>query len=177
MAKKKKFSLYTAIMVVVANMIGAGVFTSIGFQVLDVQSGSAILLLWIIGGIIAFFGAYSYAILGTFYKKNGGEYLFLKSAYSEQLGFLSGWISFLLGFAAPIAAACFAFSSYFSGMIHSEQNATFLGIPMVTVYAAIILFFITLMHSRSHKVSSVFQNVSSTIKIAILVILILIGLF
>jgi len=66
MAKKKKFSLYTAIMVVVANMIGAGVFTSIGFQVLDVQSGSAILLLWIIGGIIAFFGAYSYAILGTF---------------------------------------------------------------------------------------------------------------
>ena len=98
MAKKKKFSLYTAIMVVVANMIGAGVFTSIGFQVLDVQSGSAILLLWIIGGIIAFFGAYSYAILGTFYKKNGGEYLFLKSAYSEQLGFLSGWISFLLGF-------------------------------------------------------------------------------
>ena len=177
MAIKKKFSLYTAIMVVVANMIGAGVFTSIGFQVLDVQSGSAILLLWIIGGVIAFFGAYSYAILGTFYKKNGGEYLFLKSAYSEQLGFLSGWISFLLGFAAPIAAACFAFSSYFSGMIHVEQNANFLGVPMVTVYAAIILFFITLMHSRSHKVSAVFQNISSTIKIIILVVLILIGLF
>jgi APA family basic amino acid/polyamine antiporter len=177
MAKKKKFSLYTAIMVVVANMIGAGVFTSIGFQVLDIQSGSAILLLWIIGGIIAFFGAYSYAILGTFYKKNGGEYLFLKSAYSEQLGFLSGWISFLLGFAAPIAAACFIFSDYFSDIIHSEQKANFLGIPMVTIYAAIILFFITLMHSRSHKVSSVFQNVSSTIKIVILIILIMLGLF
>ena len=80
MSGKKKFSLYTAIMVVVANMIGTGVFTSIGFQVAGVKSASAILLLWLIGGVISFFGAYSYAILGSFYKKNGGEYLFLKSA-------------------------------------------------------------------------------------------------
>ena len=107
-------------MVVIANMVGTGVFTSLGFQVVGIKSGSAILLLWFIGGIISFFGAYSYAILGSFYQKNGGEYIFLKSAYSEKLGFLSGWISFLLGFAAPIAAACFAFSSYFSGMLHTE---------------------------------------------------------
>jgi APA family basic amino acid/polyamine antiporter len=177
MSGKKKFSLYTAIMVVVANMIGTGVFTSIGFQVAGVKSASAILLLWLIGGVISFFGAYSYAILGSFYKKNGGEYLFLKSAYSERLGFLSGWISFLLGFAAPIAAACFAFSSYFSGMLHTDMHAKFVQIPMVTIYSIVILLLITTVHSFSHKVSSLFQNVLSTVKIVILIILIGIGLF
>ncbi len=164
-------------MVVIANMVGTGVFTSLGFQVAGIKSGSAILLLWFIGGIISFFGAYSYAILGSFYKKNGGEYIFLKSAYSEQLGFLSGWISFLLGFAAPIAAACFAFSSYFSGMLHTSENAHLYGIPMTDVYSVIILFCITLMHSYSHKVSAWFQNVLSSVKVFILVALIMIGIF
>jgi len=56
-------------MVVIANMVGTGVFTSLGFQVAGIKSGSAILLLWFIGGLISFFGAYSYAILGSFYKK------------------------------------------------------------------------------------------------------------
>jgi APA family basic amino acid/polyamine antiporter len=163
---RKKFGLYTAIMIVIANMVGTGVFTSLGFQVAGIKSGSAILLLWFIGGLISFFGAYSYAILGSFYKKNGGEYLFLKSAYSEQLGFLSGWISFLLGFAAPIAAACFAFSSYFSGMLHTEENAQFYGIPMTDIYSVIILVCITFMHSYSHKV-----------KVFILLALIIVGLF
>ena len=176
MFTKKRFSLYTAIMVVVANMIGTGVFTSIGFQVAGIKSGSAILLLWLIGGIISFFGAYSYAILGSFYKKNGGEYLFLKSAYSERLGFLSGWISFLLGFAAPIAAACFAFSSYFSGMLHTDPSLKIFGISSVTIYSVCILIIVTLIHSYSHKVSSLFQNVLSSLKIAILLVLIVIGL-
>ena len=175
MPTKKRFSLYTAIMVVVANMIGTGVFTSIGFQVAGIKSGSAILLLWLIGGVISFFGAYSYAILGSFYKKNGGEYLFLKSAYSERLGFLSGWISFLLGFAAPIAAACFAFSSYFSGMLHADPSVKIIGISSVTFYSVCILIIVTLIHSYSHKVSAVFQNVLSSLKIAILLILIVIG--
>jgi APA family basic amino acid/polyamine antiporter len=171
----KKFGLYTAIMIVIANMVGTGVFTSLGFQVIGIKSGSAILLLWFIGGLISFFGAYSYAILGSFYKKNGGEYLFLKSAYSEQLGFLSGWISFLLGFAAPIALACFGFSSYFSGLLHTDENSHIFGIPLTDLYSVIILICITLMHSYSHRVSAWFQNVLSSLKILILVILILIG--
>lgn len=177
MKSGKKFGLYTAIMIVIANMVGTGVFTSLGFQVIGTKSGSAILLLWFIGGLISFFGAYSYAILGSFYKKNGGEYLFLKSAYSEQLGFLSGWISFLLGFAAPIAAACFAFSSYFSGMLHTDENTHLFGVPITDIYSVIILVCITLMHSYSHKVSAWFQNVLSSVKVFILLILILIGLF
>jgi APA family basic amino acid/polyamine antiporter len=163
-------------MVVIANMIGTGVFTSLGFQVIGIKSGSALLFLWLIGGLISFFGAYSYAILGSFYKKNGGEYLFLKSAYSEQLGFLSGWISFLLGFAAPIAAACFAFSSYFSGMLHTSPNDKFIGVPMTHIYSVVILITITIMHSFSHKMSAWFQNILSSIKVIILLVLIVAGL-
>jgi len=172
----KKFSLYTAIMIVIANMIGTGVFTSIGFQVVGIKSGSAIVLLWVIGGIISFFGAYSYAILGSFYKKNGGEYLFLKQTYSERLGFLSGWISFLLGFAAPIAAACFAFSSYFTGVMSLNPSDKFFGVSVLAIVSIIVLLIITAIHSFSHKVSAVFQNVSSTLKIIILLLLIIIGL-
>lgn len=90
---------------------------------------------------------------------------------------MSGWISFLLGFAAPIAAACFAFSSYFSGMLHTDENTHLFGVPITDIYSVIILVCITLMHSYSHKVSAWFQNVLSSVKVFILCILILIGLF
>ena len=155
-------------MIVIANMIGTGVFTSIGFQVVGIKSGSAIVLLWVIGGIISFFGAYSYAILGSFYKKNGGEYLFLKQTYSERLGFLSGWISFLLGFAAPIAAACYAFSSYFTGVMNLNLSDKFLGVTVLEIVSITVLLIITAIHSFSNRVSAVFQNISSTLKIDII---------
>ena len=88
-----KFKYITVTAVIVANMVGTGVFTSLGFQLLDIQSGFALLLLWILGGLTALCGAISYAELGATLPRSGGEYNFLSQIYHPAAGFVSGWIS------------------------------------------------------------------------------------
>jgi len=95
-------------------MIGTGVFTSLGFQLLDIQSGFVILLLWTVGGLSALCGALCYAELGAALPRSGGEYNFLSQIYHPMAGFISGWVSATVGFAAPTALAALTFGSYFS---------------------------------------------------------------
>ena len=108
---KKYFRPGQIAAILIANMIGTGVFTSLGFQVLDIHSGYAILLLWLIGGAVSMLGAICYSRLTVLMPRSGGEYVFLSKIYHPSLGFLSGWVSLIIGFAAPIAAASFAFGS------------------------------------------------------------------
>ena len=91
----------TATALAVANMVGIGVFTSLGFQVKDLPSGFALLMLWVVGGIIALCGALSYAELATAFPRSGGEYNFLSRIYHKAVGFLAGWVSATVGFSAP----------------------------------------------------------------------------
>lgn len=113
-----KYTRNVAITTVIANMIGTGVFTSLGFQLLDFPSGIpdafAIMMVWTIGGLIALCGAFAYAEIATTLKESGGEYLFLSKIYHPSLGFTSGWISLVAGFGAPIAAAAIAIGTYSS---------------------------------------------------------------
>jgi APA family basic amino acid/polyamine antiporter len=88
-----KFKFTTVTAVVIANMVGTGVFTSLGFQLLDIQSGFVILMLWAIGGLIAVCGAMTYAELGAAMPRSGGEYNFLARIYHPAAGFVSGWTS------------------------------------------------------------------------------------
>ena len=83
-----KFKFTTVTAVVIANMIGTGVFTSLGFQLLDIQSGFVILLLWATGGLIAVCGAMTYAELGAAMPRSGGEYNFLARIYHPAAGFV-----------------------------------------------------------------------------------------
>src|SRR5579871_3096482 len=105
-------SCVTATAIVVADMVGVGVFTSLGFQVKDITSGFSLLLLWIVGGIVAMCGAVCYAELAAMFPRSSGEYNFLRRIYHPALGFLAGWLSATVGFAAPIALAAMAFSKY-----------------------------------------------------------------
>ena len=107
---KVKVGFNTAYSVVVANMIGVGVFTSLGFQLIGLQSYISITVLWLFGGFLALNGSFCYAELSAAYPKSGGEYNFLREAFGDRVGFLSGWTSSIVGFAAPIAAAAHAFS-------------------------------------------------------------------
>src|SRR5437667_310339 len=86
-----RISLLTATCIVIANMIGTGIFTSLGFQVGDLPSGFAIIAVWTVGGICAMCGALSYAELAAALPRSGGEYHFLREIYHPSLGFLSGW--------------------------------------------------------------------------------------
>src|SRR5437763_9257233 len=107
---------YTACGIVIANIIGTGVFTSLGFQVADIQSGFALLMLWIVGGIAALCGALCYGELSAALPRSGGEYHFLSEIYHPAIGFMAGFISATVGFAAPIALAAMAFGKYFRGV-------------------------------------------------------------
>ncbi len=106
-------STVTATALAVADMIGIGVFTSLGFQVASIPSAFSVLLLWIIGGVAALCGALAYAELAAAFPRSGGEYNFLSRIYHPAVGFLAGWISATLGFSAPIALAAMAFGEYF----------------------------------------------------------------
>src|SRR4029078_8166126 len=106
-------STMTATALAVADMIGIGVFTSLGFQVQDIPSAFSVLLLWIIGGLAERSGALGYAELSAAFPRSGGEYNFLSRIYHPAVGFLAGWISATVGFAAPTALAAMAFGVYF----------------------------------------------------------------
>ncbi|MFC2096993.1 amino acid permease [Bacteroidota bacterium] len=175
--KNKKYGLYTAISLVVANMVGTGVFTSLGFQVLDISSGFSIVLLWLIGGIAALCGALSYAELGASMPRSGGEYFYLSKIYHPGLGFIAGWVSFLVGFAAPVAAASIAFSKYLTQSInfHSFLPETVSASTISSVLAILIIVLISIVHLTNKKTGALFQNSFTTFKVLILVVLIIIG--
>ena len=97
------FSKTTGISVVVANTVGTGVFTSLGFQLLGIQSPFVLMMLWFVGGLTALCGALTYAELGANLPRSGGEYNFLSRLYHPCAGFISGWVSATVGFAAPRA--------------------------------------------------------------------------
>ena len=85
---ENKFKYVTVTAVIVANMVGTGVFTSLGFQLLDITSGFALLFLWVLGGLTALCGAISYAELGATLHRSGGEYNFLSQIYPPAAGFV-----------------------------------------------------------------------------------------
>ncbi len=107
-----KIGLPTAVALVIANMIGTGVFVSLAFQVGAIPSGFPILLLWAVGGVLSLCGALCYAELGAMMPRSGGEYHLLSAGVHPALGFLAGWISITVGFAAPVAVAAVAFREH-----------------------------------------------------------------
>src|ERR1700722_18069351 len=112
-----KITWLTATSIVVADMVGVGVFTSLGFQVKDITSGFALLALWIVGGVVAMCGAICYAELALMFPRSSGEYNFLRRIYHPAFGFMAGFLSATVVFAAPTALAAMAFGVYFKSIM------------------------------------------------------------
>lgn len=148
--------------IVIANMIGTGVFTSLGFQLLDIRSAPVILLLWVVGGVLALCGALCYAELGAALPRSGGEYNFLSQIYHPAAGFISGWISSTIGFAGPTALAAITSATYL--------NAVYPQVPVVAS-ACILVLVVGLVHLGSRQGSARFQLMFTGLKV------LLIGLF
>ena len=160
-----KFRYTTVTAVVIANMIGTGVFTSLGFQLLDIQSGFAILLLWVLGGIIALCGAMTYAELGAALPRSGCEYNFLSKIYHPCAGFISGWVSATIGFAAPIALTAITFSAYLMSLFPELDT------PWVRQFIACgLVLSLAITHSSNRKNSGRLQVVFTIIKVAIIIL-------
>ncbi|MGB0086026.1 MAG: amino acid permease [Rhodomicrobiaceae bacterium] len=160
-------SATTAVTLAIADMIGIGVFTSLGFQVAAIPSAFSVIMLWVIGGVAALCGALCYAELAAMFPRSGGEYNFLSRSFHPAVGFLAGWISATVGFAAPVALAAMAFGSYFAGVVPGAPPLA-LGVGLVWLASIVHLFGV--------KQGSVFQNVSTFIKLGLIIVLILAGL-
>jgi APA family basic amino acid/polyamine antiporter len=156
----------TATAIVIADMVGVGVFTSLGFQVADIKSGFALLLLWIVGGIVALCGALCYAELATMLPRSSGEYNFLRRIYHPAFGFVAGWLSATVGFAAPIALAAMAFGSYFKS-ITPDAPPLLLGLG-ITWLAALV-------HLGGVRFGGAFHNVWTVLKLILIVAFIIAG--
>jgi APA family basic amino acid/polyamine antiporter len=165
---RRTIGFVTASSIVIANIIGTGIFTSLGFQLADIQSGFPLLMLWIIGGITALCGALCYGELSAALPRSGGEYHFLSQIYHPALGFMAGFISATVGFAAPIALAAMAFGKYFAGVFS-------VGSPMLLSF--VVVWVVTAFHLGNLKVGSVFQNLSTLVKLLLIGALIADGLF
>ncbi len=167
-----KFRYITVTAVVIANMVGTGVFTSLGFQLLDIRSGFVLLMLWAVGGIAALCGAMTYAELGAALPRSGGEYNFLSRIYHPAAGFVSGWVSATIGFAGPTALAAMTFAAYALTVLPGEQAAW-----MEKLLAVVLLVTLTLVHATNRRNSGSVQVVFTILKVGIIVLFCLAATF
>ena len=160
------FGLSSVIALIVANMIGTGVFTSLGFQVVGTRTGFALLALWAVGGFLSLAGALCYAELGAMLPHSGGEYVYLARAWSPALGFTGGFVSITAGFAAPIAIAAMAFGRYAAAVVAVPPLAATLGV--IGVVATV--------HWVHVHGARLFQVATSTVTIGVIVVFVAVGL-
>ena len=155
----RKVGLITCTALALANMIGTGVFTSLGFQVQALPSPFLVLLVWVLGGIVALCGALSYAELAAALPRSGGEYNFLSAIYHPAIGFMGGFVSVTVGFSAPIALSAMALGKYMAAAVPGIP-ATWVSVVAVLLLAAV--------HSLTVRASGNFQVVITSLKVGLI---------
>ena len=176
----RRLGLFSVVAIIVADMVGTGIFTTSGLLMENLRSPTMMVVLWGIGGFIALSGAFCYAELSAAMPYAGGEYYFLSRLFHPLPGFLSGWISFIVGFSAPVAAASIGMSEYLMQAFPQwipEQ-------PIIGVsadvfarkgYAVGIILIFTLLHIQGLKLGARVHNVLTIIKLALILGMILMG--
>jgi basic amino acid/polyamine antiporter, APA family len=181
----RRLGPYDAAAIVVSNVIGGGIFFVPILVATLVSDSRAILLVWALGGALAFAGAMAYAELAALRPHAGGEYVYLRDAYGPAAGFLSGWTSFVAGFSGAIAASAIALADYTGHFLPAAADATPLmtvplpGIPLVvsrkTLVALAAIGALTIIHVRGLRLGRVVQNGLTIVKVAALVLFVALG--
>jgi APA family basic amino acid/polyamine antiporter len=170
---ERKLGLFSVTNIVIANMIGAGIFTTSGLLMADLRNPLIMIGLWIVGGVVALCGALCYGELGAAMPRAGGEYVFLSRLYRPSLGFLSGWVSFFAGFSAPIAASAIGFAAYltraFPQTLPFEEGTTH------KIYAILLIMVFTGIHLKGIEFGAKVQNYLTLLKVGLIVVLVLAG--
>jgi APA family basic amino acid/polyamine antiporter len=161
----KLISPSRAIAIVVSNMIGTGVYTSLGLQAAGVHSVLALIFIWITGGLVALCGALTYGELAARIPKSGGEYVFLSRIFHPSFGFLSGFISMTIGFAAPMAICAIALGTYAGNLIPLT--------PMVIAISVIVI--LTILNSSSFRTGANFNFAATSINVLLILTLCIMG--
>ncbi len=174
----RELGFFSATILVVANMIGTGIFTTSGLIIRDLGRPIPLLLCWLVGGVFALCGALCYGELGALFPEAGGEYVYLREAFGRLPAFLSGWISLIVGFSAPIAASAIAFSVYFSRAFSIPMDTLLtlklfgrdvLCVSTDGLMAILAVVVLSLVHSHSIRVGSRVQIGLTMLKISVIV--------
>ena len=182
---QRQVGLYSAMALVVANMVGTGIFTTSGFIIAELQEPMMLLLCWLAGGLFALCGALCYGELGARFPRAGGEYVFLRESFGAGIGFLSGWVSLVVGFSAPIAAAAIAFAAYFrdaaglAGGLSVSLSVGGVSIAAVTAESLIavgVVLALSALHCKSLTIGSRVQNALTLFKVLLILAFIAAGL-
>lgn len=177
---ERRLGLFSITNIVIANMIGAGIFTTSGLLMGDLDNPTVMILLWVVGGIIALCGALCYGALGAAMPQAGGEYVFLSKLYHPSVGFLSGWVSFVVGFSAPIAASAIGFTEYFSRAFPqwlTWGESVGLNDPATAkkILSIIVIVLFTLIHLRGIEFGARVQNYLTMLKVGLILALLFLG--
>ena len=163
----RTFGLWSGVGLVIANMVGAGVFLSTGFMAQSMRPGT-ILLAWVVGGVLALAGARAYAEVARFLPSGGGEYRYVGTLLHPALGYVAGWGSLLVGFSAPIALDALAAGAFARVIFPSLEPRLF---------GAALIILLTLLHALGLHLSARVQNGLVAVKVALLIGFVLVGLF
>lgn len=159
-SSESRFGLWTLSFLVVANMVGAGVFTTSGFTLAALGTPERVIAAWAVGGVIAICGAIAYGQLVRAMPESGGEYLFLSRAAHPLLGFVGGWVSLIAGFTGAIAFAATAFESYL--VLPSWLPTDSVAIALVIAAG--------LLHGFGPRCGALLQNVAVMLKLGLLTV-------
>ncbi len=180
---RREIGLVSATALVIANMIGSGIFTTSGFILAELGSPTAVLVCWLLGGLFALAGALCYGELGAMLPRAGGEYAYLRASFGPLPAFVSGWISLIVGFSAPIAAAAIAFATYFLGgtpdpwLILGPEDSPWLRFSPITLLACGAVIALSLVHIHSLRLGQGVQNLLTVFKLGFILVFIGAGLW
>jgi APA family basic amino acid/polyamine antiporter len=184
---KRELGLFDAVMLIVGNIIGIGIFVTTGEIAQSLPSPGGILLIWLLGGLLALAGALSFAELAASLPFSGGDYIYLKEAYGPMVGFLSGWSSFLVTFSGSIALLAVVFTAFLSFFLPflSQDHVFFslslfgysLSISPGHLFSILVVLALSAIHYRGVGMGALLQNVLTLLKISALLGIILLGVF
>ncbi|HEY4244267.1 MAG TPA: amino acid permease [Kofleriaceae bacterium] len=188
---KRQLGIIVTAAIVIANMIGTGVFTTSGFSAASLHDPMTIILTWIVGGVVALCGAAAYAELGVMMPRAGGEYVYLRETFHPTVGFMSGWVSLTAGFSAPIAASALVFAAYLATLFPALHAATpwlegsvivgghhlvHLGLGAQQAIAIALICGVTTIHLFDTKIGGRVQAVLTAAKVLLIIGFIVAGL-
>lgn len=177
---ERKLGLFPVTNIVIANIIGAGIFTTTGYLMEFLKHPLLMIALWCLGGIISFCGALSFGELGATYPEAGGEYIFISRLFHPLLGFLSGWLSLIVGFSAPIAASAIGVSKYciwaFPEMQEWLHLKEYLSVDWFgKILALLVIAVFTFIHAKGVVFGAKVQNTLTVLKVVLIIGLIVVG--
>ena len=177
---ERRLGLVSVTSIVIANMIGAGIFTTSGLLLEGLGSPGVMVALWLVGGVIALCGALCYGELGAAIPRAGGEYTFLSRLFHPLLGFLTGWVSFFAGFSAPIAASAIGFAEYLTRAFPALLQPGLAGVAgeaasFKKAYAILAIAAFAALHARGVELGAKVQNLLTGLKVSLILGLVAAG--